>query len=257
MNARAVLLTLASGFALLPPVAGWSQDFRVDTDVFLNDAQEPVSETLTLFAGDVVYDFILSGPEEITIFDVARGRIVLLDGTRSVKTTLTTEQLLQLTAAMKTVSGAEQRQGLLNPQFATRFEEATGQLELTSANLVYRAKGIPPKTDTAAQRFQQFADWYARLNAVRPGNLPPFGRIELNRLLAEHRLVPEEIERTLIVDGALGDQHHRARSRHTFIWTLSSTDRKRMERASRLQSAFPAVSAAEYWQTARLASKAR
>ena len=257
MNLRTVLMTLAFGAALFRPMAGWSQDFRVDTDVFLGDAKEPVSETLTIFAGDVVYDFILNGPEEITIFDVNRGRIVLLDSARSVRATLTTDQLLQLSAAMKSVGGAEERQTLLNPQFASRFDEPTSQLELTSAGLIYRAKGIKPKVDTAVQRFQQFADWYARLNAVRPGNLPPFGRIELNQSLAEHHLVPEEIERTIIVDRSLGDKQYRARSRHTFIWTLSSTDRKRIERAGREQSAFRAVNPAEYWQVARVASKNR
>ena len=123
--------------------------------------------------------------------------------------------------------------------------------------MTYHAKGIKPKPADAAERFRQFADWYARLNAVRPGNPPPFGRLELNELLASHGLVPEEIERTFVREKRLTNQTQRARSRHLFVWTLSGTDRKRIEKASECLTSFESVAPAQYWRAPSVASRTR
>ena len=149
-------------------------DFRVDTDVFVDRNEEkPVAETLTLFSQGVVYDFILNGSEEITVLDIRHGRIVLLDAERRVKTELTTDQLIEFSAKIKTLSQDEKQNALFSPQFTTRFDEESGELELVSPRLTYRATGIRPKLAAAPRQFREFADWYARLNAIRPGNLPP------------------------------------------------------------------------------------
>ena len=51
----------------LSRVAG--QEFRIETDVFVDEQKEPIVETLTIFSDGVVYDFLLTGVEEITLFD--------------------------------------------------------------------------------------------------------------------------------------------------------------------------------------------
>jgi hypothetical protein len=232
-----------------------AQDFRVDTDVFIGDEDESVSETLTIFSGDVVYDFFVKGPEETTVFDVRRGRIVLLDAERQVKTTLTTDQLLEFSAHIQSLSVEDGHRALLSPRFSTSYEEDRQRIELASDRLTYRAKGIRPKLESAAERFRDFADWYARLNAVKPGNLPPFGRIKLNNELASRKMVPEEIERTVVVERSLTDKQSKARSRHTFVWTLSGTDRKRIAQASRYMASFESVTAAEYWRIPTVAAQ--
>jgi hypothetical protein len=253
IHSRLVTLAFLLG-ASLGAVAG-AQDFRVDTDIMVDENDEkPLAETLTVFSGDVVYDFILNGPEEITVLDVRRGRIIVLDSARQVQTTLTTTQLREYSAGFK-MSSREELAPFVNPRFTTSFVEKTGMLELASEALTYRAKGIKPKMAAAAQRFREFADWHARLNAVRPGNLPPFGRIELNRAMAERQLIPEEIERIVVLDRPLADKELRARSRHCFHWTLTATDRKRIETVGRYLATFQKVTPGQYWNVRQVASR--
>jgi hypothetical protein len=252
-----MLLVLACVGSFCLANSAHSQDFRVEADVFVEDGGESVSETLTLFKGDVVYDFFLKGPDETTMFDINRGRIILLDGVRRVQTTLTTDQLLELSDAIRQRGAARGNQPLFEPQITTNYAEQEKILTLTSDRLTYRAKGIDPKLPHAAERFRQFADWYARLNAIRPGNPPPFGRLELNGALAGHGLVPEEIERTVVLDRPLANKTLRARSRHIFVWTLSSTDQKRIDKAGQNLAAFESVGLGQYWQAYTVAARDR
>ena len=234
-----------------------AQEFRVETEVFIADKVEPVSESLTIFSGDVVYDFSIGGSEEITIFDINRGRIALLDPRQQLKSEVTTAELLEFCDAIKNRTANERDASLFAPLFQQTFDEERSFITLTSDRMIYAAKGTVPKQPLAANRFQQFADWYARLNALRPGNLPPFGRIELNKSLAERNLIPLEIERTLVVDRPIADKKVVLRSEHVATWLISNTDRKRIETAGNHLSKFRKVSPKEYWQTERVAVKSK
>lgn len=229
-----------------------AQEFRVETDVFSGNAKEPVSESLTIFSGELVYDFLLGDSEEIAVFDVKRGRIMLLDARSRSKTEFTTENLLEFATAIQSRGAGPAYEPLFHPQFTTTFDEERSLLRLESERLTYSAKCIAPKQPNAAKRFQQFADWYARLNAIRPGNIPPFGRLELNRALAERNLIPEEIERTLIID-----KKQIARSHHAVTWIVSFSDRKRMENADSLIASLETVPPKEFWKVAKAGKSAR
>ena len=86
------------GFVLLTFVAAVASadEFRMDTDVYLAGQKEPIGETLTLFTGDQVYDFTLSAPQEIVVFDsnAQRGTFTLLDVERRQKTVISTQDVL-------------------------------------------------------------------------------------------------------------------------------------------------------------------
>ncbi len=238
----AILLTAV---CLAPLRECQADEFCVETDVFVERSDDPVLRTRTLFAAGVVYDFLLSGSREITIFDPRRGRFVLLDEQRKLQTTLTTEDILKFTAA---IQAASQEKG--TPQFFQRDwslseDEKSGWLELSGERIRYRAQGSKPEEETAARRYREFADWYARLNAMRRGNIPPFARIELNKALAERNLIPTEIER-ILTSGGVTRRKHLARSRHLVHWRLSNTDRKRIQEAAELQAQLPHVPFSEY-----------
>lgn len=223
-------------------------DFRMETAIYVGGDAEPAVETLTLFAGDVVYDFQLGKqadrikPKIVTVFDVRRGRIVMLDDHRKMQSTLTTQQLMDFSAAIRKRAADERNSGLFNPVFTVAYEEADRQLTMTSDDLTYRVTGQSPHDPTAAQRYSSFADWYARLNAAC-GNVPPFGRIELNRILAEKGLLPVEIERTTVRD----KKKTSVRSVHATNSTLSNTDRRRIEHADLMLANLPNVSLKVYW----------
>ncbi len=231
---------------LLVPAAAVCEDFRVETDVFAESAQQPVTETLTLFFGDVVYDFVLTEPRETTVFDVARGRILLLDSEKKIKAKVTTDELLTFTAGIRARTQDANAQQLFGSEFAGEFDTTAREAVVQGKNLSYRAQGVAPKYAVAAERYRSFADWYARLNAVRLGNPPPFGRIELNRQLFEHRLIPDEIVRTLVLPGRLRDERRTVTSRHAFTWMLSTTDRKRIEDAGTAMATYEHVTLNKY-----------
>lgn len=233
-----------------------AQDFRIESDVFLNDQDAPVAQNVTLFASGLIYDFPLVGTEEITVFDPVRGRFVLLDVTRKIKTTVTKNELIQFTAAIKV--RAKELKGAFgfaaNPEFQVRFDEDSHWLTLDSKLLSYRAKGLKPKRPEAAREFRVFADWYARLNSTQAGNLPPFARMELNRQLAEKGLMPEEVELTVSPSNRLLSRPVTIRSRHLIDWSLSQTDRKRVARAGKFMAEFKAVPFQDYRKATQVAA---
>lgn len=231
-----------------------AQEFRIETDVFVDDQKEPVQETLTIFFDGIVYDFLLTGVEEITVFDSQRNRLVLMDERRQVKTELAMSAILSYTAQMETRLGEPDKQYLLGKEVRTNVEDG-GWLTMANDQVTYRAEGIEPKDPHVAAQYQQFADWYARLNAMRMGNLPPFMRIQLNAELASKNQIPKTIERTLVQKKGLKKVKQTLCSRHLANWRLSTTDRKMIDRATSNMAAYRTVSFQEYLQVPEVAAK--
>ena len=245
-----LLVLIAMGATVLTrfskPVS--AEDFRMETDVFADTGTDPIVETLTIFRGQVIYDFMGSEGEEITILNIPQGSLVLLDTRRKLKTTITTSQLMAFTAAIKSGPTPADRSRLLAPQFQEKYDSTNQVLTLSDVQLTYRVEAIKPRHPDCARRFQLFADWYARLNATRVGNPPPFGRIELNQSLAKRGLIPAQIDRT-VGPAASPDRQQKMRSRHLTNWQLTDTDRKRVHRAEEYCKHFQEVTADRYWQT--------
>lgn len=231
-----------------------AQDFRVDTDVFLDEEKETYSEHLTLFQGTVVYDFSVKGPAEITILNLQSGEISLLDINRKKRSDLTTKELLEFSARIKAIGTSKQAEDLVSPKFDAAFDDTQNLLELTSRKISYRADGIKPSDPSVAERYREFTDWYARLNSMRPPNPPHFGRLELNSELASRGLVPQEITRT-VTYGGLFSRPQIARSRHVIGTGLSGSDRRRIDEAGGYLVSFAKVSPAEYMQLEKLVAQ--
>lgn len=250
-----LLLLIAFGATILTRFSNSvsAEDFRMETDVFAGTDANPIVETLTIFRDQVIYDFMSSEGEEITIFNIPKGSLVLLDTRRKLKTTITTSQLMAFTAAVKSGPAPANQSHLLTPQFREKYDEANQVLTLSDVQLTYRVEGIKPQHPDYARRFQLFADWYARLNATRVGNPPPFGRIELNESLAKRGLIPAQIERT-VGPATSPERQKKMRSRHLTNWQLTDTDRKRIHRAEECRKHFQEVTAERYWQTASMPS---
>ncbi len=249
LSVMALAFSMATaGTANLP-----AQDFRVDTDVFLGEPQEEeqtFSEHLTLFHGPIVYDFTIKGPEEITIFKLQDGAITLLDVKRKKRADLTTAELLDFSAQIKAIGTSKQAEDLVAPKFEVTFDAEQKSLELVSRKFTYRATGIELSDPSIATRYREFTDWYARLNSMRPKNPPHFGRLELNRELADRGLVPQDIERTVVL-GGLFRKPAVARSHHIVVAAISGTDRRRIDEAGGYLVSFAKVSLADYMQLSK------
>jgi hypothetical protein len=248
------LLTIAALLVGLTADTSSAEEFRIDTEIFIGDGKEPAAEMLTIFSQGMVYDFQLMGPEEITMLDTVRGRFTLLDPARKVKCGLGVQDLLQQTLSLET-HAVESKDSLFMfaaaPHFESKVEEATenGQpivrLSLTAKPMEYAVVARPSERPEAVHAFRYFADQFARLNALRPGNLPPGARLELNKALAERKLLPLEITRTIPPANPLGKKIV-VRSRHLVNWSLSGEDRKKIDRAGTYLAEFSAVSFEDY-----------
>lgn len=241
-------LAIAHGAVGLATTRVAGQDFRVETDVFADDAKEPIVQNLTLFAGGVIYDFLLTEPEEVTLLDLSRARLVLLSPGKKLRTDLPTDQVLKFVAMLKTQSPSARLVALIDPQFEESYDEMTHRLRLTSKHVIYEVKYVEPKATDAARRYQEFADWYARLNSMRPDNPPPFGRIRLNKVLADKNLMPEEVTRTVVMKSGLLEKRYTATSRHLVNWQLTNTDRKRIDDVGEYLTSFRSVPFRDYRQ---------
>ena len=227
-------------------VAAEEKEFRCDSEVFLGNEKKPVQSSLTIFTPPMVYDFLQGTSEEITVYDFGRGQITLLHPQKKQRVTLTTDDLLRVSAAYKTMKAeTELFSFCVSPTFEENF--ANDHLTLQGKCLTYRTSCVKPRQAGADKVYREFADWSCRLNAFRPGNLPPFARLEMNKSLAARDMVPAKIERITSLSHGPLSRHETVRSEHLFNWTLSVEDRRRIERAGGFMADFSPVSVEIYF----------
>jgi len=236
MRSATIFLSAALTFVALVVARG--EDFRIDTDLFIGSEKEPAVETLTIFNEGEIYDFLLTKPEEITVFELKRGKLTLLDANRQLKATMTTQELLDAAVSLQ-AAALESNNALFSaaakPSFVVKREQfqenGTGftRIMLEGKPIQYTVIGQAPRHPDAARDFKYFADWYARLNSVRPGNLPAGARLEVNDTLFKQGLIPTRVDR-VIQSGAFSRKIE-VHSKHSVLWRLSGEDQKRIEQA--------------------------
>jgi len=231
---------------ILSTAAAHAQDFRIETAVFVDNEKKPTGETLTIFNADKVYDFLLSDPRETIVMDLKRGRFILLDPARKMKCELLMEDVSKFNRELS--EHASQRDAeLINPDFKYLHEGDGDWHVLASDRLTYRAKGSPVRFKEAAQRYRECADWSAQLNALRPGNPPPFARMKLNQLMAEKGLIPKEVEREITIRSKLPPKKVKARSVSSVYWQLNTEDQKKIHQTDDQIATFLPVNPAEFF----------
>lgn len=231
------------------PLSAGGQDFRIDTEFFEGEVKEPVLQTLTIFAGGIVYDFRWTEPKEITVFDPLRGHFTLLDESQRIKAVVTTQELLDFSLQLE--KEAAKQKGLVafcaQPDFAQtespveQHGQTLTELRFDAKPLTYVVLGQKAQHAEAARAYRQFADWCARLNTTA-GNLPAAARLVVNQTLADKELLPLEVTRTVPV----GKKARVLRSEHRFNWKLSGEDEKRIGRAGDAMAQFEVVSYQRY-----------
>lgn len=246
------LIAIAAFFIVATASA---EDFRIETRVFSGDSSEPASESVTLFQGDVVFDF-LNGSSQVAIFrrpqgDVP-GRFILLDRDREIRTEITTDRIATVMKKLRKWA-SEQEDAYLkfaaDPKFSESFNEATGELLLESPMQSYRLTTSPIDKPSAQTQLQDFLNWYTQLNALVHGGPPPFPRLAVNSALARHAAVPLEVQLT-----TTGDKQN-LRSEHLIAWRISKQDRERIDQATREMADFKSVSNAEFHKVEKTAAR--
>lgn len=233
----AILVVLCMISVSMATSTAIGQEFRITTNVFLEQDEKPISTNLTLFSDAVIYDFAEASSGEVTVFDLNRGRIVLLNPTKQIKTTLTTEFLLMYVKQLRQNASEETNNKLFTADLSEEAEVGTKRFAVSSDNLTYTVDGAAAKFPSAVKRYQYFADWFARLNATRVGNLPPQARIRINQVVADHKMIPETVTRVL----KAGIRRQVVRATHHTNWLWTNTDRKRIADVSNQLAQFKEV----------------
>ncbi|NIL95994.1 MAG: hypothetical protein GTO53_01825 [Planctomycetales bacterium] len=249
-------LVLALEFSLGLTANVPAADFAMESRAFDGSHKKPFATNTTLFHEGLVYDFV-NGSDEVTLLDKSRGRLVLMDKARQVKTELTTDQILRYTQHIREWAAGKSDlllQFYANPNFDV-VDDGDHQLKLTADLLTYQVVGSSPAPEIVRQ-YREFCDWYARLNsAVHPGSQLPFPRLLLNNHLARRQLVPTQVQLTLAPQQRFGGKPVRWRTEHTLRAELSSEDLQRIDQAGGLLVTLKPIPLTEYRQAPRTARR--
>ena len=203
------------------PVAGPQGTFRVVTDIFFGDQKQPAQQTLTLFSAGVAYDVSFDDPNQVTMVDPARDRIVLLNKRNQTQTTIDLQQLRQYIDSAR--KQAETSKLALYLSGADQIEVTGQTVRVGDQLLQYQATLQQPRDEQLAAQYARAADALSLLNGWRSG-VPPFARLSLNRVVAEQKALPEEITRTTRHD----KQVESVRCRLHTNWRLSKDDQRQI-----------------------------
>lgn len=246
-RSRSLLIAAAMTiFVLALQLQTAAENFRIETQIFEGENEQPVSETTTLFCDGVVYDF-LKDPQQTAVFKKPNGknagRFILLNRQQRIRTQISTDQIEGAVEDLRTWAGQQSQPFLkfaANPDFKESFEPGSGQLILASHVESYTVETTPVKNPKAAAEYRVFLDWYAQLNTLLNGGPPPQPRLELNKSLTRHRAMPTMVELT-----RAGDKDP-LRAEHKFTWLLSRDDMSRIEGVNAALADYREVKNEEY-----------
>lgn len=235
-----------------------AEDFRIETKVFAGKEVEPVSEDLTLFRGEQVYDF-LNRPREVTVFDKPRSRVILLDPQRRVKAEVSMERIMAFSDELRTWCGKQADPMLkfsAEPSFAQTLDNSSGELVFTSPFLVYRVATEKAVNDDIARQYLEFSDSYARLNAMtNPGSTPPFPRLKIDEALFVSHAIPSRVQLTIPSRSRFGGKPTVVRSEHSISWRLLEPDQQKIQEAEEYLVTFTPLTLERYLDTSSADAK--
>ena len=243
--------------SLLIATASQAQDFRIESEIFIGTQKQPVSENLTLFKDGRVYDFMLGEPNEVTVYDSLEEEFVLLDPKRRVQSTMTCDNILAFVARLKTTARRNKEPFIFDPYFDIAYDAKGGWVTLSSSRIIYRVKGAKPSDPRVVVQYRRFADWYARLNCMVPGSMPPFARIEMNKAMALRDLIPQRVELTINPRPRSTAKKVNVSSRHLVTWELSKMDHSRIATANKFMDSFSKVHYNDFRKVSSVATNRR
>ncbi len=223
-----------TALATTPQVA---PSFRVETDLFEGENATPQSQHLILFDAGVVYDLPVGLGDIVTVFDIPRERVVLLHKTTRVRSSISTETLIQMAAQTRAAAeqaGAGESLGM-NAKVASGV--APDSVVVDFGNSRYEATGQSVRNPAVAAEFSAFTSWAARLNIARHLGAPPFARITL----AEHFANQNQLPRDLKLSVRQGFKSRTFRAQHMFVERLSDLDRTKITEVGSMLASYQEV----------------
>ena len=252
---RSVGLLFVATMAIVVGLSGANlvaaQEFRIESQVYIDSSTLPVSQNVTLFSNRIVYDFQMSDeaqpkPIETVIYDATRRLMVLIDAKRQIRLELPELRLMKILESVRQETLKETRSSfLVKDRFKEDNDWATKWVTLASPTITYRYTGSHPKNAEILPPYFEFLDNFTRLIATDPTKIPPFARLELNNSIRRVGWMPSEVQIS-VKPNALFKQGLEAKSTHTVVSRLSDKDHQRIAEAKRQWLGFRAVDLAEY-----------
>lgn len=216
--------------------------FRVETDLFEGDATTPQSQHLILFDSGVAYDLPVGNGSVITVFDIPRNRIVLLHKITRVRTSISSDTLIQMTAQVRTEAAAKGNAVGLGIDAKVIHGQDPDSYVIEFAGNRYEATAQPVTDPAIASEFAAFTAWAARLNIARHVGSPPFARITL----ADHLAAEERLPRQVKLDVRRGLKSRTFRSENLVVERLSEPDRKKISDVGGMIATFAEVEFSQF-----------
>lgn len=216
--------------------------FRIETEMFRGDETTPVSRHKLLFDSGVIYDIHETDGRWLTVFDPARGRVILLDKKTQVQAQIPTEELIQATAQLSAAAKEAGKTDSLGLNAKpTRLNEEVGYA-IGFGPLHYEMTTQEVSDPLIAHAYHELAVWAARLNVLRRRGAPPFARLTLGEQVASEGRLPLHL--TLTINQGLTKEKYRAH--HLVVERLSELDRKAIDRVGDQLAVFRKISFEEF-----------
>jgi hypothetical protein len=178
-------------------------ELRVESDVFVDHDDTPVSRSLTLVENGIAWNFLDPSPDdpvaigEVIVHDPARERVVVLDGRHGLKTEIRTIRLDRLNVSL--ASWARQSDDPLirwagGPEVGESLVVGDGRVDLAGPRVRYEVEFTTVHGNEAATAYRRFADTAILLKALmQPGGIPPFPRLAINRRVEAAGGIPSAV----------------------------------------------------------------
>lgn len=218
-------LTVCGPIVLFPHLA-LGQQFKIESQIYINGEDQPSSSNTTLFSDGLVFDLQTKGPQshEATILQPKQHQTILLDRLRRMKLVLDDVQLIKMADALRRETAQDKSAGfLVNERFEERLSLDNGAATLKSPTIEYSIRGSRPADLTVFPVYSNFIDAFTRLQVSDPHAFSPFPRMRLNETIRKVGWVPSEVN-VKFKSNPLMKQGLNATSKHTFIADLSASD---------------------------------
>jgi hypothetical protein len=223
-----------------------AQDFHVETQIY--DLKAPakagkapsIGAAESLFHAGQVYDHN-RGLSQMTIYEPAQERFVIVDTSRSVKTTISFNEinghLVEDRASFQAYLAQVEKRKLpadmvdffkfqLKPDFEVKFtpHAQSPKLVMSSPLVEYQVECAPETPPDVVMSYLEYADWVAKLSVVaRRQAILPDVRMAVNDELRRRNLLPLKVTLLTRVPNGI---HYRAE--HKYRWKLNDYDKKTM-----------------------------
>lgn len=229
----------------LSTTASYAQvGFRVETDIFSESFEQPVSQTVTRFLDGIGYDESRDADQDITMVDPARDRIVRLNEAEKLRTVVKITKLHEL---LKLAEAQAQSSKLaVFVAGAAQVKADDDEVTVGASPLIYQATLDRPSDLQEAKQFaltyRQFADATKLLNCFSGRSDPPFARLALNEAVQQKNALPKQIDLT----AERGGEEVHIKCVLNANWLLSKADRKRISEIQSMVATFEDVTPEEY-----------